>query len=66
MDLAKIWSIIVTKTNDHVSQDQDVEPQSGTSNILQSPEQESRGHKCFFQLQNQECQNMEHGCIKDL
>ena len=37
----------------HTNQDQDANPQSGTSSVLQSPKRGLKGHGCFLHLQNQ-------------
>ena len=48
------------------NQDQDAKPQSGTSSILQSPNEDLKDMDvlCTFKIKI-ESQNLDHGCIKD-
>ena len=49
-----------------MNQNQDAEPQSGTSSILQSPKSVLKGHGCFCTFKIKiEIRNFEHGRIKD-
>ena len=48
------------------NQDQDGNPQSGISSILQGPKSGLKEHGCSLHLQIKvETQNLEQGCIKD-
>ena len=50
----------------YLNQDLDANPNSGTSNILQSPKWGLGEHVCSFHLQNQDREpNSEYGIIKD-
>ena len=54
VDSLSLDQVYIKDQRPYPNQDQDAKPQSGTSNVLQSPKGGLKGHRCSMYLQNQD------------